>query len=93
MMPPNHPSKSVDYGVSPSPSLAMPGRVAPSLAKGAVVSDHQLDAAVLVRMPADLKARLDARIPLRKRGPLLRELTERYLDELDKDQPPMGLSA
>ena len=57
------------------------------------MSDHQLDTAVLVRMPADLKARLDARIPPRKRGPLLRELTQRYLDDLDRDQPRMDLSA
>ena len=57
------------------------------------MSDHQLSTAVLVRMPADLKARLDARVPLRKRAPLLRELIERYLDELDKDQPQMDLSA
>lgn len=59
----------------------------------AAMSDQQLDAAVLVRMPADLKARLDARVPSRKRGPLLRELAQRYLDDLDEVQIPMDLSA
>lgn len=57
------------------------------------MSDQQLDAAVLVRMPTDLKARFDARIPTRKRGPLLRELAERYLDDLDRKQLPLDVSA
>lgn len=45
------------------------------------------EAVVYVRLPAEVKQRLDAHFPARKRAPWVRALLEAELDKLDEQQP------
>ncbi len=51
------------------------------------MADDGSEAVVYVRLPAEVKQRLDAHFPARKRAPWVRDLLMAALDELDEQQP------
>ncbi len=51
------------------------------------MADDGSEAVLYVRLPQEVKQRLDAHFPARKRAPWVRDLLMAALDQLDEHQP------